>query len=139
MAISSYSQISRNTENSGYKAVFLEDHSVYYAWFLKTEQYPDQTYTATLDGVDYDIRLRWNTRDSSWQMFIGISGSEPSATFKVVNGLDLLLPYKYLEGVPDGQLYLVDTVKMNGRPGYTDTGLDKRFALVYIDAVASQA
>lgn len=139
MTISSYSQASRKTTNTGYKAVFLDDRSTYFAWYLKTEEYPDQTYTVTLDGVDYDIRLRWNTRDESWQMLLGLSGDDPSITFKVTNGLDLLLPYKHLDTVPDGQLYLVDTVKMNGRPGYTNTGLEKRFALVYIDAVADQA
>ena len=139
MAISTFSEASRETTNTGYNAVFLQDRSVYFAWYLKTEEYPDQTYTVTLDGVDYDIRLRWNTRDESWQMQLGLSGDEPSVTFKVTNGLDLLLPYKYMEAVPDGQLYLVDTVKINGRPGYYDTGLEKRFALVYIDSVASQA
>ena len=139
MTISSYSQASRSTTNTGYKAVFLDDRSTYFAWYLKTEEYPDQTYTVTLDGVDYDIRLRWNTRDESWQVLLGLSGDDPSITFKATNGLDLLLPYKHLDTVPDGQLYMVDTVKMNGRPGYTNTGLEKRFALVYIDAVADQA
>ncbi|WNL63486.1 hypothetical protein [Citrobacter phage Tr1] len=139
MTVSSYSQASRSTINSGYNAVFIQDRSRFFAWYLKTEEYPDQTYTVTLDGVDYDIRLRWNTRDVAWQMFVGLSGDAPSVTFKVTNGLDLLLPYKYLDSVPDGQLFLVDTVKMNGRPGYYDTGLEKRFALVYIDAIADQA
>lgn len=139
MPISSFSQASRSTTNTGYQKVFLDDRSVYFAWYLKTEEYPDQTYTVTLDGVDYDIRLRWNTRDESWQCQLGLSGDNPTITFKITNGLDLLLPYKHLETVPDGQLYLVDTVKMNGRPGFTTTGLDKRFALVYIDAVADQA
>lgn len=139
MAISTFSQASRKTTNTGYNAVFLEDRSVYSAWYLKTEEYPDQTYTVTLDGVDYDIRLRWNTRDESWQVQLGVSGEDPIITFKATNGLDLLKPYKHLEEVPDGQLYMIDTVKINGRPGYYDTGLDKRFALVYIDAVANQA
>lgn len=139
MAISSYSKISRSTSNSGYNAVFIDRTLGYYSWYLPTEQYPDQTYTVTLDGVDYDIRLRWNTRDQAWQMQLGLSGDNPSVIFKVTNGLDLLEPYKYIESVPDGQLYLVDTVKINGRPNYYDTGVDKRFALVYIDALPYQA
>lgn len=139
MAISTYSQASRTTINTGYNVVYLEDRSRYFSWFLKTEEYPDQTYTVTLDGVDYDIRLRWNTRDESWQMFIGLSGDPATVTFKVVNGLDLLAPYRHLEAIPDGQLYLVDNVKVNGRPGFSDTGIDKRFSLVYIDAMPNQA
>lgn len=139
MTVSTFSEASRATTNTGYNAVFIEDRSVYFSWLLKTEEYPDQTYTVTLDGVDYDIRLRWNTRDESWQMLLGLSGDEPSITFKVTNGLDLLLPYKYMEAVPDGELYLVDTVKINGRPNYDDTGIDKRFVLVYIDSLPNQA
>ncbi|EPU2171380.1 phage baseplate plug family protein [Shigella sonnei] len=137
--MTTYSKTTRSTSNAGYSAVYLEDHSTYFAWYLKTEEYPDQTYTVTLDGVDYDIRLRWNTRDESWQCQIGLSGDDPSISFKVTNGLDLLKPYKYLESVPDGQLYIVDTVKINGRPGYTTTGRDKRFVLVYIDNKPNQA
>lgn len=139
MAISSFSQASRETNNIGYRSVFIDNRSTYFAWYLKTEEYPDQTYTVTLDGVDYDIRLRWNTRDESWQCLLGLSGDPPSITFKITNGLDLLKPYKHLDSVPDGQLYLVDTVKINGRPGYTNTGIDKRFALVYIDSIPNQA
>ena len=139
MTVSTFSEASRATTNAGYNAVFIGDRSVYFSWLLKTDEYPDQTYTVTLDGVDYDIRLRWNTRDESWQMLLGLSGDEPSITFKVTNGLDLLLPYKYMEAVPDGELYLVDTVKINGRPNYDDTGIDKRFVLVYIDSLPNQA
>lgn len=139
MTVSTFSEASRATTNTGYNAVFIEDRSVYFSWLLKTDEYPDQTYTVTLDGVDYDIRLRWNTRDESWQMLLGLSGDEPSITFKVTNGLDLLLPYKYMEAVPNGELYLVDTVKINGRPNYDDTGIDKRFVLVYIDSLPNQA
>lgn len=139
MTVSTFSEASRATTNTGYNAVFIEDRSVYFSWLLKTDEYPDQTYTVTLDGVDYDIRLRWNTRDESWQMLLGLSGDEPSVTFKVTNGLDLLMPYKYMEAVPDGELYLVDTVKINGRPNYDDTGIDKRFVLVYIDSLPNQA
>lgn len=128
-----------DTGNTGYDAVFIDRDDDYAAWFLKTEEYTDQTYTVTLDGVDYDIRLRWNTRDEAWQVFFGLSGEDPVATFKATNGLDLLAPYKYLEAVPDGQLYMIDTVKINGRPGYYDTGLDKRYCLVYVDALTSQS
>lgn len=139
MAISNFAQASRQgTDNTGYNAVFIQDSGDKNRWYLKTEEHPDHTYSVTLDGVDYDIRLRWNTRDESWQMFIGISGETPAVTFKVVNGFDLLRPYKHLEAVPDGQLYLVDTVKINGRPGFYDTGIDSRFVIVYIDAEEDQ-
>ena len=129
----------KDTGNTAYDAVYIDRDGSHAAWFLKTEQYTDQIYTVTLDSVDYDIRLRWNTRDESWQIFFGLSGEDPVVTFKATNGLDLLAPYKYLEEVPDGSLYMVDTVKINGRPGYYDTGIDNRFCLVYVDALTDQS
>ena len=107
-------------------------------WSLKCGDFPDQTYSVTLDSVDYDIRLRWNNRDESWQCIIGLSGEDPSATFKMTNGRDLLEPYKHMEEIPDGQLYMFDMVKATGRPTYDETGIDRRFQLLYIDADVDQ-
>lgn len=102
-------------------------------WFLKTEG-PDTTYTVTLDDQVYDIRFRWNERDQSWKCFIGITGEEFSASFKMTNGFDLLRPYKYMSGVPKGNLYIVDTVNLWGRPDYDRTGQDNDFRVTYVDA-----
>lgn len=107
-------------------------------WSLKCGDFPDQTYSVTLDSVDYDIRVRWNSRDESWQCTLGLSGQDPSITFKITNGIDLLIPYKYKEEVPDGKLFMADMVKENGRPTFDDTGVDKRFQLIYIDAEIDQ-
>jgi len=137
--ITTFAETTRNdTGNKGYDRVFIDSDTGYTAWALQTLQHTDHTYTVTLDGVDYDIRIRWNTRDESWQLFFGPSGDEAVITFKATNGLDLLAPYKYLEGVPDGQLYIVDTVKINGRPDFYSTGIDKRYCLMYVDAVQDQ-
>lgn len=107
-------------------------------WTLKCGDLPDQTYSVILDSVDYDLRIRWNNRDESWQCIIGLSGEEPSATFKMMNGIDLLLPYKYLEEIPDGALYMGDLVKDTGRPTYEETGIDRRFQIIYVDAEPDQ-
>jgi len=140
MATINFSSVTRtDTTNAGYNAVYIDRDSTYSAWYLKIEQYTDQIYTVTLDGVDYDVRLRWNTRDESWQVFFGLSGEDPVITFKATNGLDLLAPYKYLEEVPNGGLYFVDTVKINGRPDYYNSGVDNRYCLVYVDSLANQS
>lgn len=130
-----------DTGNAGYEA--LQNNGNHNVWRLNIYPYTDHTYSVTLDSVDYDIRLRWNTRDESWQMIIGIAGEDPTITFKCVNGLNLLEPYQYLEGVPDGQLYIIDTVIVKGRPAFetstTATNEDTRFQLIYIDALEAQA
>ena len=129
----------KNTTNYAYNRVMVDDNGNFNVWWLSTDDYTDQTSTVTLDGVDYDIRLRWNTRDESWQVIMGLSGENASATFKATNGIDLLRPYKYLEGVPDGELYIIDEVAINGRPAFGETGSDKRFRFSYIDSVENQA
>lgn len=135
----SFSKTTRqDTGNTGYDAAFVDYDSDYTAWTLQMMQNTDYTYSITLDSVDYDIRLRWNTRDESWQVFIGPSGEDAVITFKATNGLDLLKPYKYLEGVPNGNLYFVDTVKINGRPDFYNSGTYARFQLIYIDAETDQ-
>lgn len=130
---------SNSTSNYGYNKVMVDDNGNYNVWFLSTDDYTDQSFTVTLDGVDYDIRLRWNTRDESWQVIMGLSGENAVATFKATNGIDLLRPYKYLEGIPEGQLYIIDDVAINGRPAFGETGTNKRFRFSYIDSVADQA
>lgn len=136
----SFSNTTRtDTDNSAYNDILIDTNTDYNSWWLTTDTDTDQEFTATLDGVDYDLRLRWNTRDESWQVIIGLSGEDPSVTFKATNGLDLLKPYKYLEGVPDGALYIIDTVAINGRPSFGDTGISQRFRLAYKDALEDQA
>ena len=140
MATITFSNTVKNsTSNYGYNQVMVEDNGDYNVWFLSTDDYTDQTSTVTLDGVDYDIRLRWNTRDESWQVIMGLSGEDAVATFKATNGIDLLRPYKYLEGIPDGQLYIIDDVAVNGRPAFGETGSSKRFRFAYIDNVENQS
>ncbi|WP_182058020.1 hypothetical protein [Pantoea sp. ME81] len=126
--------------NTGYDAMVTAiTNAVYNVWQLTIGDYLDQTYTVTLDSVDYDVRLRWNTRDQAWNAQIGLSGDDPAFGFKCVNGLNLLAPYSYIEACPPGQLYFIDAVKVQGRPDYENSGVDKRFQLIYIDAQESQA
>ena len=92
----------------------------------------DYTITSNLDSVAYDLRFQWNTREAAWYMFIGLSGRAASAKMKLTAGLELLKPFKYLVGVPNGDLLLVDTVASFGRAGRNDMGLTERFNLIYV-------
>lgn len=135
-----FSGTTRTTsDNIAYNSVLVSPKAGYNVWYLKIDLYTDQVGTVTLDGVDYDIRFRWNTRDESWQVIFAPSGGNPVATFKATNGIDLLRPYKYLEDVPDGELYIIDSVKINGRPDFGNTGTDKRFTFAYIDSKQNQS
>lgn len=105
-------------------------------WFLRSEG-PDTTYTVTLEGQVYDIRFRWNERDQSWKCFIGITGETFSASFKMTNGFDLLEPYKYMDGIPKGNLYILDVVNIWGRPDYDHTSQDGDFRVTYVDSTTT--
>ena len=92
----------------------------------------DTTQTIVLEGVAYDVRLQWNPRDEAWNAFWGVSGEDPKFKFKLVNGLDLLLPYKAYNECPKGELRIVDSERVYGRVGIDNFGIGKRFNLMYI-------
>jgi len=93
---------------------------------------PDNTQTIVLEGISYDVRIQWNTRDESWNVFWGVSGEGFKFKFKIVNGLDLLLPYKAYDECPNGFLAASDNERLYGRVGRDNFGIDKRFELFYI-------
>ena len=95
---------------------------------------PDADYTQTLvlDNVSYDLRLQHNPREVSWYLYIGLAGQPYAAKTKVVNGWDILKPFKHLVGIPQGLIMAVDTVASWGRINREEFQQDKRFIFVYI-------
>lgn len=100
--------------------------------FLPIGDTPDFRYRVDLEGQGYDIRLRWNSRSQSWYIYIGFTGEEPAVKTRLVNGYNLLEPYRGVEGAPPGNLYVVDIEKAYGRPSLDDVGLEQRFRLLYV-------
>lgn len=69
--------------------------------------YPDETFRVVLDSVTYELRFMWNERDESWFMSFGDVGAQrPTITTKLTCYSDILAPYRYLDNIPDGNLYL---------------------------------
>ena len=93
---------------------------------------PDEIFTTALEGVKYQIRLRWNTRDEAWYIYIGYEGIEPKFTSKFCAGMNILRGYQATEGVPEGAIILADSEAIYGRPSRNDTGIDKRFKILYL-------
>jgi hypothetical protein len=98
---------------------------------LPVSDYADNTQTIVLDGVSYSMRLQWNTRDESWQCFLGATGREFKCKFKVVVGFDLLKPFKAYDETPNGKLFVWDNERYFGRVGRDNFGIDKRFEFFY--------
>jgi hypothetical protein len=106
---------------------------------LPTSTLPDYTQTVVLDGVSYDLRLQWNTREEAWYGYLGPTGLPFLIKVKIVNGWDLLRPFKYIEGIPKGELYLIDVVASWGRPTRSEVIQLGRFNLVYVTKEESDA
>lgn len=85
----------------------------------------------SLDGITYDFRTRYNELSGCWYLYVGYTGEESVAKIKLVVGWELLSPYKSINGVPQGDLWVVDVDTTTGRPSRDDTGQGKQFQLVY--------
>ncbi len=95
--------------------------------------YSDETFTVALEGTSYKFRMKWNTRDEAWMLYIGYNGEDYAMSQKALCGMNLLSKFNYRDGVPPGSIYILDTVKYYGRPTRDGTGKGKRFVLMYVE------
>lgn len=80
-------------------AVFLLD--------LPTQDFPNYSYTTTLDGKEYKLNFRFDVFQNSWYLKISkLDGSVLLAGVRLVAWLDLLSQYTK-EELPLGNLYLI--------------------------------
>ncbi len=89
----------------------------------------DITFLATLDGIQYRLRLCWNDRGGFWTLSIRTpAGSSLLEGVKVVPNYTLLKPY-HRPGIPPGELLVItaDTMQAVGRQDFADG----RATLVY--------
>ena len=92
----------------------------------------NEEFTSVIDNIQYSFLIKWNSRDESWQLSIGITGSEPAMKTKVMIGNNLIAPYQHLGEIPRGAIYAVDSEGLFGRFGRNNSGIDKRFYLVHL-------
>jgi len=92
----------------------------------------DEIFTTALDGTKYQLRLRWNSRDEAWYISIGYEGIDPKFYSKFNAGMNILRGHQATEGVPEGAIFLTDSEEIYGRPSRDDTGVDKRFKILYL-------
>lgn len=94
--------------------------------------YPDETFRVVLDSVTYELRFMWNERDESWFMSLGDVGAQrPTITCKLTCYSDILAPYRYLDNVPDGNLYLWPLGDVRTRAGRFNIGPLKGVQMTY--------
>lgn len=92
----------------------------------------DTLTTISIDGRSYDVHLKWISRDESFEMRFGVQGGTLLCPTKVTTNSDLLGKVRHLDEMPQGILFVVDTIGTgDGRISYDEFGTDKRFRLMY--------
>ena len=90
------------------------------------------TYKVTLESVAYDFTIRYNAYDEAYTCFVGLTGQDPVCSFKLTNNRDLLKPYRYMSNVPQGKLFVFDSMYDTGRIDHDSFGQGQRFQLIYV-------
>lgn len=114
---------------------------------------PDITYRVLMDGANYEVTFKYLQRETNvssgnpifadeWRIIISLSGGNVLVNTPLKTNRDILAPYRYKDGCPQGVLVLLDLLAedLRGdlrdqyrpeRVTYEDLGADKRFRLVY--------
>jgi hypothetical protein len=91
----------------------------------------DVTHILELDGITYDLRFRWNTRDESWTVICSKSGSTPIFSTKVKTNVIFNSIYKHRTDAPQGDMIIIDMSETNGRVDFDNFTIEGRYRLLY--------
>ncbi len=84
---------------------------------------PSYRLRATLDGVEFELVLRWSEREEHWYLDLHDANGMPLVgCIKVVVNWPLLYRFRSLEGLPAGELMAVDLRTPPQDPGLDDLG-----------------
>lgn len=99
---------------------------------LPTDTDADYTQSIVLESVSYDFRFKWNTQEGAWYMDLGPTGLDPVLIgVKLTTASNLLGIFSYLEGIPPGNLLMVDLEASIGRVDRRGFSPNGRYALIY--------
>lgn len=72
-----------------------------------------------LDGSVYELRFRWNARDSHWSLDMLLEGVFVLSGLKLIASDDLLFSVRALPGIPPGRLHTTDLDALDRDPNAT--------------------
>ena len=103
---------------------------------LATEQGASAyTLRATLDGSTFILELAWNERVGAWYLSIlDADGVALLRSRKLATNSPILKRFRFIEGLPPGDLIACDPSESLDYAGYSDLGPDKGVELVYFEA-----
>ena len=83
--------------------------------------------SSKLSGQVYKMTFIWSYRSLSWYLNI----NDTAKGIKLVNGIDLLEPYHYIDELPPGKLGVVRNSGAESKPGFFNFGIGKEMTMVY--------
>jgi hypothetical protein len=93
--------------------------------------------TVDLDGVDYQLRFQYNSREGFWYFDLLDSAQNVLRSgIKVVSNFPMLIRYRDLEARPAGELISFDTRLEPLDPGLEDLDLSSVFGYADADDLA---
>lgn len=101
--------------------------------FIKVPDAPESTQTLSLSGVEYNIRLTFNTVDKHWRLDIrDLDLNEIVSGLKVMPNQNLTWRYRYIESMPAGSIYCMRQKNDFSDVGRDNLGVDKTYVLIYL-------
>lgn len=92
----------------------------------------NHSFRASLDGVVFELHLRWNQRSLTWQMtLLDASGNVVLGSRRLLPGWSLIGRLRGLSGMPAGDLVPFDTTGGDVQPSQGDLGT--RVQLCYVE------
>ena len=100
---------------------------------IKIPNSPESTQILSLSGVEYNLRLTFNTADKHWRLDIrDLDSNEIVSGLKIMPNQNLTWRYKYLENMPAGNIYCIRQKNDFSAVGRDNLGVDKTYTLVYL-------
>lgn len=94
---------------------------------------PSYSFETILDGITFELTVRWNDRDGAWYLhLLDVTGAPVAMGLKLVANWPLLRLVPQDGRRPPGELYLFDT--QGTGPAPTRTELGDRYRLNYLTA-----
>ena len=89
----------------------------------------------TLDGSTYNLEFNWNGRAGAWYMSIYAEDGAPLLlSRKLSTNCPLLKKYRFVDGLPPGELMATDPSNSIDYAGYEELGPGRGVVLYYFDA-----
>ena len=93
------------------------------------------TQRVTLDGVSFILELIWNERVGAWYLSVlDANGTALLRSRKLATNWPIIRRFRFLDGLPAGEIMAIDPSASLDYAGYSDLGEDRGVELVYIEA-----